>query len=40
MHTPNGEVRYIFNVIAKPAFTQHHDFEKKLDKEAQINAVG
>ena len=37
---PNDIVRCIFNVIAKTAFTQHHDFEKKLDKNAQINAVG
>ena len=36
---PNDKVRCIFNVIAKAAFMQHHDFEKKLDK-AQINAVG
>jgi len=36
---PNDKVRCIFNVIAKTAFTQHHDFEKKLEK-AQINAVG
>jgi len=26
----NDKVRCIFNVIAKTAFTQHHDFEKKL----------
>ena len=38
--TPNGKVRYIFNIIAKIALTQHHDFEKNLDKKAQINAVG
>jgi len=25
-----------WNVIAKTAFTQHHDFEKILDKKAQI----
>jgi len=37
---PNDKVRCIFNVIAKTTFTQHHDFEKKLDKKAQINAVG
>ena len=37
---PNDKVRCIFNVIAKTAFTQHHDFEKKLDKKAQINTVG
>ena len=38
--TPNDKVRYIFNVIAKTAFIQHYAFEKKLDKKAQINAVG
>jgi len=38
--TPNDKVRNIFNVIAKTAFTQHHGFEKKLDKKAQINDVG
>ena len=37
---PNDKVRCIFNVIAKTAFMQHHDFEKKLDKKAQINTVG
>jgi len=31
--TPNDKVRYIFNVIAKTAFTQHHDFEKKIRQE-------
>jgi len=38
--TPNDKVRYIFNIIAKTAFTQHHDFEKEIDKKTQINAVG
>ena len=37
---PNDKERCIFNVIAKTAFTQHYAFEKKLDKKAQINAVG
>jgi len=40
MHAPNDEVRYIFHVIAKTAFTQHHDFEEKLDKKAHIYIVG
>jgi len=38
--TPNDKVRYIFNVIAETAFTQHNDFEKKLEKKTQINAAG
>ena len=37
---PDDKVRCIFNVIAKIAFMQHRDFEKKLDKKAQINTVG
>jgi len=37
---PNDTVRCIFNVIAKTAFTQDHDFEIKIDKKAQINTVG
>jgi len=37
---PNDNVRCIFNVIAKTAFTQHHAFEKKLDKKVEINAAG
>jgi len=37
--TPNDQVRYSFNVIAETAFTQHHDFKKKLNKKAQIGVA-
>jgi len=37
---PNDKVRCIFNIIAKTAFTQNHDFETNLNKKAQINVVG